>query len=136
MKLSNSYKSVTYFTVNCLQHRRSEKHAIVFDAFSKKFLKTFDKFSTLHYYYVAMRDWRNRQTRTFKGRVGDRVSSSLTSRTTAPRFSGCFIFKTALLRALTLLLRQQNRTPEICCRTIKAFCGDMAQMVERCVRNA
>lgn len=28
-----------------------------------------------------MRDWRNRQTRTFKGRVGDRVSSSLTSRT-------------------------------------------------------
>ena len=58
-----------------------------------------------------MRDWRNRQTRTFKGRVGDRVSSSLTSRTTAPRFSGCFIFKTALLRALTLLLRQQNRTP-------------------------
>ena len=29
-----------------------------------------------------MRDWRNGQTRTFKGRVGDRVSSSLTSRTT------------------------------------------------------
>ena len=28
-----------------------------------------------------MRDWRNGQTRTFKGRVGDRVSSSLTSRT-------------------------------------------------------
>ena len=28
-----------------------------------------------------MRDWRNRQTRTFKGRVRDRVSSSLTSRT-------------------------------------------------------
>ena len=28
-----------------------------------------------------MRDWRNRQTRTFEGRVGDRVSSSLTSRT-------------------------------------------------------
>ena len=30
-----------------------------------------------------MRDWRNRQTRAFKGRMGDRVSSSLTSRTIA-----------------------------------------------------
>ena len=30
---------------------------------------------------MAMRDWRNRQTRAFKGRMGDRVSSSLTSRT-------------------------------------------------------
>ena len=29
-----------------------------------------------------MRDWRNRQTRAFKGRVGDRVGSSPTSRTT------------------------------------------------------
>ena len=28
-----------------------------------------------------MRDWRNRQTRAFKGRVGDRVGSSPTSRT-------------------------------------------------------
>lgn len=34
-----------------------------------------------------MRDWRNRQTRTFKGRVGDRVSSSLTSRTKYPKMS-------------------------------------------------
>ena len=33
-----------------------------------------------------MRDWRNRQTRTFKGRVRDRVSSSLTSRTKQENF--------------------------------------------------
>mgnify|MGYP007081756874 CR=1 FL=1 len=43
--------------------------------------KTFDKRRAIHYNGLAMRDWRNRQTRTFKGRVGDRVSSSLTSRT-------------------------------------------------------
>ena len=43
--------------------------------------KTFDKRHAIHYNSLAMRDWRNRQTRTFKGRVGDRVSSSLTSRT-------------------------------------------------------
>lgn len=43
--------------------------------------KTFDKRRAIHYNSLAMRDWRNRQTRTFKGRVGDRVSSSLTSRT-------------------------------------------------------
>lgn len=43
--------------------------------------KTFDKRQAIYYNVQAMRDWRNRQTRTFKGRVGDRVSSSLTSRT-------------------------------------------------------
>ena len=43
--------------------------------------KTVDKFNHINYYNMAMRDWRNRQTRAFKGRMGDRVSSSLTSRT-------------------------------------------------------
>ena len=43
--------------------------------------KMIDKRATINYYRIAMRDWRNGQTRTFKWRVGDRVSSSLTSRT-------------------------------------------------------
>ena len=31
--------------------------------------------------FVVMRPWRNRQTRTFEGRMGDRMSSSLIGRT-------------------------------------------------------
>lgn len=45
-----------------------------------------------------MRDWRNRQTRTFKGRVGDRVSSSLTSRTKSEPTLLCWLFLFAKLR--------------------------------------
>ena len=73
----------------------------------------FDKLRRLHYYYMAMRDWRNGQTRTFKGRVGDRVSSSLTSRTTNRPHGRFYI-----------------------CGFAPQQPGDMAQMVERCVRNA
>ena len=41
---------------------------------------------------MQMRDWRNGQTRTFKGRVGDRVSSSLTSRTKNQEHVNVFLF--------------------------------------------
>ena len=39
-----------------------------------------------------MRDWRNRQTRAFKGRVGDRVGSSPTSRTTKRKHASVSFF--------------------------------------------
>ena len=67
----------------------------------------------INYHNKAMRDWRNRQTRAFKGRMGDRVSSSLTSRTnkTANQlqqkgsvqnasFSFCFVAACTLVRSL------------------------------------
>ena len=54
--------------------------------------KTFDKRRAIHYNSLAMRDWRNRQTRTFKGRVGDRVSSSLTSRTNKKQHFSVLLF--------------------------------------------
>ena len=53
-----------------------------------------------------MRDWRNRQTRTFKGRVGDRVSSSLTSRTKKRATRTCV----ALFLRARLLRKQQLAT--------------------------
>ncbi len=52
-----------------------------------------------------MRDWRNRQTRTFKGRVRDRVSSSLTSRTKGTHNSVSFFIWG---EATQLLLRSNH----------------------------
>ena len=60
---------------------RKKSFCLFLDFALKYCKKTFDKRGVIHYNGLAMRDWRNRQTRTFKGRVGDRVSSSLTSRT-------------------------------------------------------
>ena len=57
-----------------------------------------------------MRDWRNRQTRTFKGRVGDRVSSSLTSRTKkrATQLSVALFLRARLLRKRQLATSVAN----------------------------
>ena len=57
-----------------------------------------------------MRDWRNRQTRTFKGRVGDRVSSSLTSRTKkrATQLSVALFLRARLLRKQQLATSVAN----------------------------
>ena len=68
--------------------------------------KTFDKRQAIYYNVQAMRDWRNRQTRTFKGRVGDRVSSSLTSRTKKRATRTCV----ALFLRARLLRKQQLAT--------------------------
>jgi len=43
-----------------------------------------------------MRTWRNWQTRTFEGRMGDRPSSSLGARTTKDLMVGPFFFYLAI----------------------------------------
>ena len=61
---------------------------------SKKYLKNLKKFQKRYWHFrkivynisvvlinTAMREWRNRQTRTFEGRVGDRTGSIPVSRT-------------------------------------------------------
>ena len=72
--------------------------------------KTFDKRQAIYYNVQAMRDWRNRQTRTFKGRVGDRVSSSLTSRTKkrATQLSVALFLRARLLRKRQLATSVAN----------------------------
>ena len=46
----------------------------------------------LSYNNGTVRPWRNRQTRTFEGRMGDRVSSSLTGRTNKTSRNACLFF--------------------------------------------
>ena len=65
-----------------------------------------------------MRDWRNGQTRTFKGRVGDRVSSSLTSRTNkkadtvlCPFFCWCEYARSALIAQASSNVRRKSPQP-------------------------
>ena len=62
---------------------------------------------------IAMRDWRNRQTRAFKGRMGDRVSSSLTSRTRSGNCACSCNGKETLLRCFLFPL-----SPYACCHGV------------------
>ena len=55
-------------------------------------MKFVDKFKSLSYNNDTVRPWRNRQTRTFEGRMGDRVSSSLTGRTNKTSRNACLFF--------------------------------------------
>ena len=86
--------------------------------------KTFDKRHGMHYNVQAMRDWRNRQTRTFKGRVGDRVSSSLTSRTKkrATQLSVALFLRARLLRKRQLATSVANvRRSSMSARHFRSF---------------
>ena len=76
----------------CGMDEFSIRRDIFLDITANNCKKTFDKRRAIHYNSLAMRDWRNRQTRTFKGRVGDRVSSSLTSRTNKKQHFSVLLF--------------------------------------------
>ena len=56
----------------------------------------------LSYNNGTVRPWRNRQTRTFEGRMGDRVSSSLTGRTNKTSRNAClFLYPVRLVWCYT-----------------------------------
>ena len=67
--------------------------------------------TTPHYkMFVVMRPWRNRQTRTFEGRMGDRMSSSLIGRTNK-KLGKCakfFFIAHASLRSLVRDLQRRQ----------------------------